>query len=111
MRLVISAGSVIGSPKGAGSSARASSVPIRRKTAATIGWNIARITVSDPDAGALLADRQIGGVAVFDLQAERGEIGRAVIGDRHELHAAVGPHEQDEAVRGAVAIVRIGVAD
>src|SRR5689334_7289007 len=102
MRLVISAGSVIGSPRGAGSSACASCVPIRRKTVATIGWSIARILASDPDAGTLFADREIGGVAVLDLQAERGEVGRAVIGDRDELHAAVRSHEQDETVRGAV---------
>src|SRR5687767_3779638 len=93
MRLVISAGLVIGSPSDGGSSAIASRDPTTSMTTATTGRHVARNIDSDPDAGTLFADRQIGGVAVLGLEAERSEIGGAVIGNRNELHAAVRPDE------------------
>src|SRR5688572_611478 len=106
----ISAGSVTGVPS-EDSSARASCVPMSRTIAVASVRTVSRPTASDPDAGTLGTDRQVGRIAILDLQAEGGEIGGAIIGNGHELHAAIRTHEQQEAIRRAAAIVGIGIAD
>src|SRR5688572_5083227 len=64
-----------------------------------------------PHTWAERADRQRGVVAGGGLQAERGEIREARVGDRNELDLAARPPIQHEAVGGVVMVVGIGIAN